>query len=69
MKSNDAKALRTSSVEELEKALLQEQADLYHARKELVFRRVTDTSSMKIRRHNIARILTLLSEKKKEVNA
>lgn len=65
MKSNDIKQLRESSLEDLEKALLQGQADLYQARKDLVFRRITDTSSMKVRRHNIARIHTLITEKKK----
>jgi large subunit ribosomal protein L29 len=66
MKAISLKQLRESSLEELEKSLLQHQADLYMARKDLVFRRVTDTSSMKIRRHNIARIHTVMTEKKKE---
>jgi ribosomal protein L29 len=66
MKAISLVQLRGSSLEELEKSLLQHQADLYSARKDLVFRRITDTSSMKIRRHNIARIHTVMTEKKKE---
>ncbi len=69
MKALDLKELRGNSLEELETSLRQQQADLYTARKDLVFRRVTDTSSMKIRRHNIARIHTIMSEKKKEASA
>jgi ribosomal protein L29 len=69
MKASNLTQLRATSLEDLEKALLQEQADLYSARKDLVFRRLSDTSSMKIRRHNIARIHTVMTEKKKEANA
>jgi large subunit ribosomal protein L29 len=69
MKSTNLKELREKSVEELQAALLEAQADLYTARKDLVFRRLTDTASMKVRRHNIARIHTVMTEKNKEVNA
>lgn len=69
MKALNVSELRGSSVEDLEKSLLQHQAELYQARKDLVFRRITDTSSMKIRRHNIARILTIMTEKKKGASA
>ena len=44
--------------------LSQERAALYKARRDLVFRQMTDTASLKVRRHNIARIMTLIGEKK-----
>ncbi len=39
-----------------------------HARRDLVFRQITDTSTIKVRRHNIARILTVIDEKKRGTN-
>lgn len=50
---------------ELETLLKAERAALYKARRDLVFRQVTDTASLKIRRHDIARILTIISEKQR----
>ena len=41
-----------------------ERAALYKARRDLVFRQMTDTTSLKVRRHNIARIHTAITEKK-----
>ncbi|MFX9012115.1 50S ribosomal protein L29, partial [Acinetobacter baumannii] len=41
-----------------------ERAALYKARRDLVFRQSTDTTGLKTRRHNIARLLTLINEKK-----
>ena len=64
MKSLKRKELRGKSVPELEEMLAQERASLYKARRDLVFRQMTDTASLKVRRHNIARILTLISENK-----
>lgn len=64
MKSLKPKELRDKSVPELEEMLTQERASLYKARRDLVFRQMTDTASLKIRRHNIARIMTLIGEKK-----
>jgi ribosomal protein L29 len=61
LKSND---LREKSVPELEEMAAQERAALYKARRDLVFRQMTDTASLKVRRHNIARILTIIAEKK-----
>ena len=61
LKSND---LRDKSVQELEELVLQERAALYKARRDLVFRQMTDTASLKVRRHNIARLLTIITEKK-----
>lgn len=57
--------LRDKSVPELEEILKKERAALYKARRDLVFRQITDTASLKVRRHNIARILTIIEEKKR----
>jgi ribosomal protein L29 len=62
LKSTD---LRDKSVPELEEMVNQERAALYKARRDLVFRQITDTASLKIRRHNIARLLTIITEKKR----
>jgi ribosomal protein L29 len=65
MKELKTKELRDKSVEELEGMVLAERQALYNSRRDLVFRKITDTSSLKQRRHNIARILTVLGEKKR----
>lgn len=65
MKALKAKELRDKSVPELETMVAEERAALYKARRDLVFRQVTDTASLKVRRHNIARLLTLINEKKR----
>jgi ribosomal protein L29 len=65
MKDNKCADFRDKSVPELEEMLLKEKADLYKARRDLVFRQMTDTASLKVRRHNIARIMTVISEKKR----
>lgn len=64
MKEIKASDLRDKSVPELEVLLEQERASLYKARRDLVFRQITDTASLSARRHNIARILTVITEKK-----
>ena len=61
MKDLKAKELREKSVPELEEMLAKERLDLYTARRDLVFRRITDTASLKVRRHNIARLMTVIS--------
>lgn len=68
MKDLKASELRNKTVPELEKMLTEERASLYKARRDLVLRQMTDTASLKIRRHNIARILTLITEKKRGVS-
>lgn len=65
MKDIKAAELRDKSVPELEAMVAQERAALYKARRDLVFRQMTDTTSLKVRRHNIARILTVIGEKKR----
>ncbi len=66
----DAKVvdLREKTVPELEEMVAQERAALYRARRDLVFRQSTDTASLKTRRHNIARMLTIITEKKRGTN-
>ncbi len=65
MKDTKISDLRDKSVPELEQLVSDERANLYKARRDLVFRRITDTASVKVRRHNIARMLTLIAEKKR----
>ena len=64
MKANKPSELKEKSVPELEELVRQERAALYKARRDLVFRQSTDTTGLKTRRHNIARLLTLINEKK-----
>lgn len=65
MKDLKTTELRDKSVPELEELLQEERAALYKARRDLVFRQIVDTSGLKVRRHNIARIHTLIGEKKR----
>ena len=65
MKATKAAELREKSVPELEDMIEQERAALYKDRRDLVFRQITDVSCLKTRRHNIARILTVINEKKR----
>ena len=65
MKDTKTAELKDLSVPELEAMLLRERATLYKARRDLVFRQITDVKSLQVRRHNIARILTTITEKKK----
>jgi ribosomal protein L29 len=64
MKDYRSADLREKSVPELEEMVAQERAALYKARRDLVFRQITDTASLKVRRHNIARLLGVITEKK-----
>jgi len=65
MKDTKPADLREKSVPELEELIRQERASLYLARRDLVFRRIQDTASLKVRRHNIARMMTIITEKKR----
>jgi large subunit ribosomal protein L29 len=65
MKELKTSELQDKSVPELEEMALRERAALYKARRDLVFRQITGTSSLKARRHNIARILTVIGQKKR----
>ncbi|HSI72521.1 MAG TPA: 50S ribosomal protein L29 [Fimbriimonas sp.] len=63
MKAIKAQDLRDKTVQEIETMVAQERALLFKARRDLVFRQMTDTASLKQRRHNIARMLTVIGEK------
>lgn len=65
MKDLKAQELRDKTVPELERLVEEERMALYRARRDLVFRQMTDTASLKVRRHNIARLLTIINEKKR----
>jgi large subunit ribosomal protein L29 len=65
MKDTKTSDLRDKSVPELEQLVRDERANLYKARRDLVFRRITDTASVKVRRHNIARMMTIIADKKR----
>lgn len=65
MKGLKAKELREKNVPELEDLVRAERAGLYKARRDLVFRQTTDVAQLKTRRKNIARLLTLIEEKKR----
>ena len=65
MKSLKAKDLRTKTVEELLAMAEAERAALFAIRRDLVFRKTTDTTTKSVRRHNIARILGVIGEKER----
>jgi large subunit ribosomal protein L29 len=65
MKDLKANDLRAKSVDELKNMELEERAALYKVRRDFVFRQTSDTSGVKTRRHNIARILTIIGEKER----
>lgn len=64
MKALKPSDLRDKTVPELEKMVQEEREGLYRARRDLVFRQMTDIASLKVRRHNIARLMTIIQEKK-----
>ena len=66
MKHLKPSELKDKSEKDLEAMLVSERAGLFQTRRDLVFRKVQDQASLKIRRHNIARIMTLLNTKKRE---
>ena len=66
MKNLKPSDLKDKSVGDLEAMLVAERAGLFQTRRDLVFRKVQDQASLKIRRHNIARIMTVLNGKKRE---
>lgn len=69
MKAIKCAELRDKSVPELEEMVRQEREAQFRARRDLVFRQITDTASLKVRRQNIARLLTLIEEKKRGGNS
>lgn len=65
MKGTKTQELADKSVPELEALVAEERAALYKARRDLVFRQLTDVKQLAVRRHNIARMLTLITQKKR----
>ena len=66
MKHTKPSELDGKSVEDLQAMLLSERAALFQTRRDLLFRKVQDQASLKIRRHNIARIMTKINNMKRE---
>jgi len=65
MKALNTKDLRGKKLEELQDILNKERGALYEDRRKLAFREGKDTNVVKNRRHNVARILTLITEMKR----
>lgn len=65
MKNLKSSDLRAKSLDELRTMALEEKAALFVTRRDLVFRKTTDLAGKKTRRHNIARIMTMITEKEK----
>ena len=68
MKALSTKDLRGKKLEELEDLLNKERGALFEDRRKLAFREGKDTNVVKNRRHNVARILTLITEMKRGSN-
>jgi len=66
MKGIKAGTLRDKTVAELEDELEKERAALFNVRRQIIFGQVKDFMSVKGHRKNIARILTVLTDKKRE---
>ncbi len=66
MKALKTRDLREKTSRELEEMVEKERAALYDLRRRLALRETQDTSAVKTTRHNIGRILTVLTEKKRE---
>ena len=65
MKALSTKELRSKKLEELQDLLNKERGALFEDRRKLAFREGKDTNVVKNRRHNVARILTLITEMEK----
>jgi ribosomal protein L29 len=65
MKALSIKELRGKKLEELQDLLTKERGALFEDRRKLAFREGKDTNVVKNRRHNVARILTLITEMEK----
>ena len=65
MKTLNTKELRGKSLEDLQDLLNKERGALFEDRRKLAFREGKDTNVVRNRRHNVARILTLITEMKR----
>ncbi len=68
MKPLKPEQLRRMTVAELQKELDTLRTELYRARVRKATEQLKDTDSMRQLRRNIARILTILNEKRRETN-
>ncbi|HWP31702.1 MAG TPA: 50S ribosomal protein L29 [Fimbriimonadales bacterium] len=66
MKPLRTKELREKTLEELEEMLQNERLALFELRRKMALRDLKDVKSVMMQRHNIARILTVITEKRKE---
>ena len=65
MKALSTKELRGKKLEDLQNLLDKERGALFEDRRKLAFREGKDTNVVKNRRHNVARILTIITEMKR----
>lgn len=65
MKALSPRELRGKSLDDLQALLDKERAALFEDRRKLAFREDKDVNKVKSRRHNIARILTQITEMKR----
>lgn len=63
MKPLKPEELRKLSLPELQQRLQQERERLFQLRQSKATRKLGDTASIRITRHNIARLLTIITEK------
>ena len=63
MKSLKAAELRKLSHQELQQTLKEQQERLFTLRQNQALRKLTDTSSIAVTRNNVARIMTIITEK------
>jgi len=66
MKGLKPRDLREKTIAELQELLEKERAALYDLRRRIALRETQDTASVKTTRHNIARIMTILTEKQRQ---
>jgi len=65
MKPLKPEELRKLSLPELQQRLQQERERLFQFRQNRAMRKLSDTASIRITRHNIARLLTIITEKQR----
>jgi len=65
MKALKVNDLREKTVEELQELLEKERVALYDSRRKLVFREIKNVNLVREHRHNIARFMTLITEKQR----
>jgi large subunit ribosomal protein L29 len=66
MKALKAAELRNKSIEDLEDELEKEREALYNVRRQIIFGQLKDVMTVRTHRRNVARVLTILQQKRKE---